>query len=129
MGLKPAVSAWSLGYAVFLASSGSAVVGQSEQAPQLVVGGVLLAAVAPLVYRVLDADEVGNLEEKSRRPLPYLVAATLSSVLIAAVVPVPGGDWLAATTVRGGVFLAVIGLVSYLAINLVRTEAGGWTLE
>ncbi|MFD1587738.1 hypothetical protein ACFR9U_12150 [Halorientalis brevis] len=118
--VNPAVLAWALGFGVFLAFAGAAAVAPPNPRTQLAVAAPLLLIVVPVVYLVLDADDVANHEERSWVPLPYLVIVTLTSVLAAALVPVPTAG-VTAITARGLVFLVPFGLVSWLAIRIGST--------
>ena len=115
--VNPAVLAWALGFGVFLAFAGAAAVGPPDPGSQLVVAVPLFLLVVPVVYLVLDADDVANHEERSRVPLPYLVVVTLTSVLAAVLVPVSTAG-VTAVVARGLAFLVPFGLVSWLAIRL-----------
>lgn len=116
--VDPAVLAFALGFGVFIAFAGGAVVGPPDPFTQVLAAGILLPLVTPVVYWVLAADRVGDQSVRSRRPFPYLVAATTGSVLAAAVAPVGGGR--TATLLRGGVFLAAFGAVSWIAATWWR---------
>jgi hypothetical protein len=126
MALKPAVVAWALGFGVFLAMTGAAVVGPPDPVTQLLAGGVLLVAVAPAIYLVLDADDVGDLTGRSGRPLAYLVGVTVASVSAALVVDallVPAAATTTATAGRGAAFLAGVAIVSWVAIRSGRDRS------
>lgn len=123
MDYKPEVVAWALGYGVFLAFAGSAVVAPPDPFTQLLVAGPLLVFVVPVIYLVLDADEVANHDVKSRRPLPYLVVVTLTSVLAAAV-PLPMTDGLPTIVGRGIAFGGVFLVVSWVTMRVGTDRPG-----
>lgn len=126
--VDPAVLAWAFGYGVFLAFVGAAVVAPPDPLTQLSVAIPLLGLVVPIVYRVLDADDVGRHDVTSRRPLPYLVGTTLASTAAVSLVPVPA-DPMVALLARLAVFLTVFGLASWAAISLGRDRTGPVTPE
>jgi hypothetical protein len=114
--IKPAVLAWALGFGVFLSFVGASAIGPPDPLTQLFVAGPLLLVVVPVIYLVLDADDVARHDEKSRVPLPYLIVVTLTSVLASVLVPLPETG-LSAIVGRGAAFLLTFGAVSWLAIQ------------
>lgn len=116
--LDPSVLAYALGFGVFLGFAGAAAIAPPDPLTQLYAAAALWVLVVPVVYLVLDADEVARHDVRSRIPLPYLVVVTLSSVLAAQYVPLPGTVRpLTAIVIRGLAFLVPFGVVSWLAIQ------------
>ena len=117
--IKPSVLAYALGFGVFLAFAGAAAVGPPDPFSQVVVAAPLLLVVVPVIYLVLDADDVARHDVKSRLPLPYLVVVTLTSVLAATFVPLPVTGH-PAILARAVAFLVPFAVVSWLAIRVSR---------
>jgi hypothetical protein len=119
MDLKPELIAFSLGFGVFLSFVGSSVIAPPDPFTQLLVIPALLIVTVPIIYHVLDANEVANLEQHSRLPFPYLVGATVASTGAALLIPTPRTTGLALLLTRGGAFV-----VAFFAVSVVAVRAG-----
>jgi len=119
MDLKPELIAFAIGFGVFLSFVGGAVIAPPDPFTQLLVIPALLIVTVPIIYHVLDVNEVANLEQHSRLPFPYLVGATVASTGAAILIPTPQATGLALLLTRGGAFV-----VAFFAVSVVAVRAG-----
>lgn len=127
MAINGQVAFFAVGFGVFIAFLGGSVISPPDPFTQVLVAVPLLLVVIPVVYRVLAADGIDELDESPSVPFPFLVASSVLSTLAAYVAgilvsmtPWPGSS--VAIAGRGGAFLAVFLLVSWYTIRRSRDE-------